>query len=96
MFQRQVHVQPARNAEEATRRNELPSVSSAPFVITIEPVGPVTSSPFPALEQALERARELEAAGHIITSISNGEVTLRDAELRKALGETPQHPGLFV
>lgn len=96
MFQRQVYAQPARDAEEANRRRELPSVSNAPFVITIEPVGPVTSSPFPFLEQALERARELEAAGHIISSISNGEVTLQGAKLRETLGEPPRRPSLFV
>jgi hypothetical protein len=75
--------------------SELPSISNAPFIIAVEPIGPIAGSPFTSLGEALETARALQRSDHIIRSISNGKRVLEGAELRKALGPVPPRPSLF-
>jgi len=75
--------------------SELPSVSTTPFFIAVEPIGTITGSPFNSLREALETARALHRSGHIIRSISNGQRILEGVELLKALGPVPPRPSLF-
>jgi hypothetical protein len=75
--------------------SDLPSISTAPFVIAVEPIGPIIGSPFTSLWEALETARALQRVDHVIRSISNGERVLEGAELRKALASVSPRPSLF-
>jgi hypothetical protein len=69
--------------------SELPSISFEPFIIVIEPHGPIAGSPFPYLEQALERARGIAQTGITVSSINQGtENFLSGAQLRAVLGNT--------
>lgn len=67
--------------------SDLPSVSTLPYIIVIEPSGPVEGSPFPSLDQALDAARGLERGGVKICSINKGGEILQGPELCAALGE---------
>ena len=60
------------------------------FTIVLDPSGPL-GNVFFSLEQALEAAREMEAAGHYIKAITRGAVTILEGDaLREALGPRPE------
>ncbi len=69
--------------------SDLPSVSNEPFIIVVEPHGPILGSPFPYLEQALEVARGVARTGIKVRSINQGtDVFMAGNELEAALGDT--------
>ncbi len=70
--------------------SDLPSVSNFPYIIVIDPSGPVEASPYTSLDQALDAARGLERGGVKIRAINWGTEVLEGTELRAALGENTQ------
>jgi hypothetical protein len=70
--------------------SDLPSIPNLPYIIVIDPHGPIEGSPFPFLDQALDAARGLERGGVKIRSINRGIEILEGTELRAALGENTQ------
>jgi len=70
---------------------DLPSISFDPYILVIDPIGPIAGSPFATLDQALDAARGLERGGVRIESIMQGpEVFLEGSPLRAAIGEDAQ------
>jgi hypothetical protein len=76
--------------------DDLPSLADFPYIIVVDPSGPVKCSPFHSLDQALNTARGLEREGVIIRSINSGTEILEGIKLRAALGTPPERPSLFV
>lgn len=70
--------------------SDLPSISTLPYVIVIDPSGPVEGSPFPSLVQAFDAARGLERGGVEIRSINRSGEIIEGSELRAALGANTQ------
>jgi transcriptional regulator with XRE-family HTH domain len=58
-----------------------------PYIIDIDPHGPIDGSPFYSLDQALDAARGLEQGGVKIRSINRGGEILKGTKLRAALGK---------
>ena len=64
----------------------LPSVSNLPYIIVVDPAGPLGNE-FLTLDLALDAARGLEQGGVRVRSINQGSDILEGTELRTALGE---------
>lgn len=71
---------------------EMPN-SILQYTINLYPSGPLGSVLF-SLAEALETARELETAGHVVQSIRNGKLVLKERDLRAALDGA--EPGLYA